>query len=82
MSINLHFHSGKKKLDVWQTPTYITEMCLMNKDGYMRFEVYGKAALRALHMYRTWVGTMPGSKEHIERVKEFSEEPNIRAYAL
>ena len=41
-------------LELWQTPTEITYMCLMESDG-RRQELKGKAAIRALRIYMQWV---------------------------
>lgn len=49
--MNLHCN----KLDLWQTPTDITMMCLTQPNGTIAQEVKGKAVIRALMIYRTWV---------------------------
>ena len=50
MSLNL-FCDG---LDLWQTPTDVTLMCLMTKDG-PQWALRGGAAVRALKCYMEWV---------------------------
>lgn len=57
MSMNLYFKSGDQELDTWQTPTYITHMCL-TPSAYNKkipHSVTGKPARRALRLYRTWI---------------------------
>jgi len=51
MSMNLHC----KQLELWQTPTHITYMCVMQDDGKISSNLKGKKARRALYMYRQWV---------------------------
>ena len=41
------------KLDLWPTPKYITEMCLMTHSGPKIAEK--RAALRAVNCYLAWV---------------------------
>ena len=54
MSMNLTVECGGAYLDLWQTPTYITYMCVMNSAGQTG-TLTGDDAIRALHMYLTWV---------------------------
>ena len=49
MSMNLHCNN----VELWQTPTYITYMCMALKDGYS-FEFKGVNARRALYAYMQW----------------------------
>jgi len=53
MSMNLNLTVDGE--DVWldQTPTYITEMCLMKSNGYAA-TMTGKKAIRALRIYNHW----------------------------
>ncbi len=61
MSMNLYVEVDGQKLDLWQTPTQITTMCLATKDG-VAYELKGSKAKRALHCYRAWVqGSLYGS---------------------
>jgi hypothetical protein len=56
-------------MDLRQTPSYVTYMCLMSGDG-VRHEVTGKAAVRALRCYLEWVGSMypyPVARTEAER---------------
>lgn len=43
------------ELELYQTPTHITYMCLVNKSGLVRPKVTGNKAKRALQMYLRWV---------------------------
>ena len=56
MSMNLHCNN----VDLWQTPTYITWMCMAEKDGYS-MEFKGVKAKRALQAYIQWVMGINGS---------------------
>jgi hypothetical protein len=51
MNLNLTVDGEEVWLD--QTPTYITEMCLMKSDGYATV-MTGKKAIRALRIYNHW----------------------------
>jgi hypothetical protein len=44
-------------MDLWQTPTNITHLCLMDHDG-IHWVVKGKAAARALRCYLEWVKSL------------------------
>jgi len=55
MSMNLHLKVDDQEIDLWQTPTSITHMCLVNHNFEIQFEVEGEAALRAIAIYTTWV---------------------------
>jgi len=62
------------KLDLWQTPTDITMMCLTQPNGTIAQEVKGKAAIRALMIYRTWIslrdnGVVFNNLEDLEPLK-------------
>lgn len=52
MSINLQCN----KVELWQTPSYITYMCLMTPDGVK--EAKGVEAIRALKCYVEWAGSL------------------------
>lgn len=73
MSINLHCN----KVKLWQTPTYITYMCLMTPKG--ADYATGAEAVRALKCYVEWAGSLlphsayrSGSEEEQEN-NEFRE---------
>jgi hypothetical protein len=53
MSMNLHCN----QVELWQTPTYVTHMCLMNKDG-IAADATGDEAVRALRCYLEWARTL------------------------
>lgn len=67
--MNLHCN----KMDLWQTPTYITHLCLMDHDG-IHLEVKGKAAARALRCYFEWVKSL--RPHSVITTKEQEEENN------
>jgi len=52
MSMNLYCVN----LDLWQTPTYITNMCCMTEEGIMH-TLTGADAIRALNCYMEWVSS-------------------------
>ena len=54
MSMNLAVSCDGIDLKLWQTPTYITRMCLMTENGY-RSRVKGNNAMRAVFCYLQWV---------------------------
>lgn len=54
MSMNLYAKINGVKLDLWQTPTYITYICLMHHDG-IHNDVTGQDAVKALMCYQEWV---------------------------
>lgn len=73
MSINLHCN----KVNLWQTPTYITYMCLMTTKGVE--DAAGERAVQALKCYVEWAGSLlphsvyrSGSEEEQEN-NEFRE---------
>lgn len=55
MSMNLYIKFDGQKIDVYQTPTHITYMCLMADTG-RKFEMRGKEAKRAVNCYLEYVG--------------------------
>jgi len=55
MSMNLHCDVGGLKIDLIQTPTYVTYMCMVQSDGKISGQVTGKEAKRALYIYLEWV---------------------------
>jgi len=42
-------------MDLWQTPTYITYMCVIQPDGSVPIRLKGKKAKHALRIYSQWV---------------------------
>jgi hypothetical protein len=76
MSMNLNATVDGEDLDLWQTPTQITNMICVNHDGQI-VELTGKEAKRALQSYCRWVeGSMNGvwdADKLKERMKEVRE---------
>ena len=50
MSMNLHCNM----IELNQTPTYITYMCMMDDTGTIGYKYTGKKALAALLRYKEW----------------------------
>ena len=50
MSMNLQCNM----VELIQTPTYITDMCMMNDTGTIGYKYTGKRALAALLRYKEW----------------------------
>ena len=70
MSMNLHCNL----IDLQQTPTQITNMCLVQPDGTISWEVTGKKARHALWIYIQWLyGTLNGMYENVGDA-EFARE--------
>ena len=55
MSMNLHASVGGEELFLMQTPSYVTDMCVVDSEGTLRNDLTGKEAKRALHIYVQWV---------------------------
>ena len=51
MSNNLHIQVDDVELDLYQTPTYITNMCMVNSKGSVALLLVGKKARRAIQAY-------------------------------
>ena len=51
MSMNLHCTG----IELYQTPTQITEMCMVQPNGTIEGELTGKKALQAIQIYIQWV---------------------------
>lgn len=58
MSMNLHIEVDKKALEVYQTPTFVTEMCMVSNNGKIEFEKKGIKAIHAIHIYLQWVNSL------------------------
>jgi hypothetical protein len=55
MSMNLSLKlDGQFYEELWQTPTYITHMCLVDSDGFVN-NLFAEDALRGLEAYKIWV---------------------------
>jgi len=69
MSMNLHVRFAGKAFRLWQTPTFITYMCMTSLNG-RKFETTGKDAVRALECYKEWVSSLSNgckSREALDR---------------
>lgn len=51
MSMNLYCN----KIELWQTPTYISYMCMVSSSGLILSVVKNKRAKQALYCYIHWV---------------------------
>jgi hypothetical protein len=71
MSMNLNLRVDGVNVDLWQTPTYITYMCLMTSKG-QKAKLEGKKAVRAIFMYFEWCKSIQGgsmnTKNHMRDV--------------
>lgn len=52
--MNLHLHINNKPVNLYQTPTHITDMCMTNDRGVVQEQVKGGKAIGVLHRYRHW----------------------------
>lgn len=68
MSINLYVICDGVSLDLVQTPTYITCMCMMSCDG-VKSKLKKKHALRAVNCYLMWASTIANNADHIDYVR-------------
>jgi len=55
MSMNLHCRSGGVDVELQQTPTQITNMCLVQLNGKVDWNVTGNKAKHALQIYCQWL---------------------------
>lgn len=96
MSMNLHAKTCSGTIDLWQTPTYITRMCLMSASG-QKNRVKGKRATRALRCYIEYCrGTLDGSwsssvdlqlriesfREHKKFIDTIINEKSLEVYMM
>ena len=58
MSMNLYITVDGRELELYQTPSHITNMCMMGTDGEVKSEVKGKKAQRAIACYLEYVNSM------------------------
>ena len=74
MSMNLHCN----RIELQQTPTHITYMCMVQPNGQISPVVTGQKAKHALQIYIQWLqGKTDGifhSTEDLERVRKFMNE--------
>ena len=91
MSMNLNCNL----VDLLQTPTSVTKMCVATPDGYTMEDLTGYEAQRALQAYISWVqGRLDGLwnsteeleaeevfvKEHVDKVKSVLGDPSLIVY--
>lgn len=73
MSMNLYIRFDGKNIDVHQTPTYITYMCLMTADG-SKDKMTGNEARRAVLCYVEYLkGKMNGSYTSIDEMNNWCD---------
>ena len=89
--MNLHARIGAEDLGLWQTPTYITWMCMMTPVGVGNM-FRGKKATRSLLCYIEWVRQRRYSydnddkpsilkvDEHIDKIRAILYDPKLRVY--
>ena len=71
--MNLNAKVDGESINLWQTPTQITNMICVNHEGEI-VELTGKEAKRALQSYCKWVdGSLNGKLWNIEELKEHRE---------
>jgi len=76
MSDNLCAKCGKDVINLWQTPTQITRIILVDDRGGIKM-LKGKNARRALMAYREWVRySRNGSWESMDALNEYTEAVN------
>ncbi len=87
MSMNLHLTADGFTVDLWQTPTYITEMCLMTSKG-VKSSMSGKQARRAMNIYFNWCrysvdGNPTIATRHIKEIQSLlTDEVDIEVYMM
>jgi hypothetical protein len=85
MSMNLECKVNRELISLWQTPTWITYMCLATKDG-IQSELTGAGARRAMYCYIEYIkGRLNGawsSNEEYEAVAVDVREEVARIRAL
>jgi len=85
MSMNLHCN----KLDLWQTPTYITYMCMEAKGPVAQLNAYKHwVRNQNIHIMRTKQEEESHNQqllriqEHIKEVEAVQKESNLDVYIL
>ena len=78
MSMNLNASYDGKTINLWQTPTSISEMCCMQDSGAAAWDLTGKRAKRALFCYLRCVdghtdGVWNNDKEFDDMLKRCQE---------
>jgi len=92
VSLNLHCN----KIELHQTPTHITKMCLQTDDVILS-QATGKAAVRALRCYILWVASLSDGvfdtakaaesvrktmTSHIKEVEIVLTDPDLKVYLM
>ena len=76
MSMNLSCEVGGVEVPLQQTPTSVTNMCMVQPDGEVAWELTGQKARHAMFIYIEWLwGTLNGPYAD-------SAEANIRRNAI
>ena len=85
MSMNLAAKSGKILINLWQTPTQITCMICVTKDGEVN-KLIGDDAKRALQSYCSYVLYSQLDCDckivHINYIKKFLKKDNLEVYVV
>jgi hypothetical protein len=86
--MNLHLTVDGFTVDLWQTPTYITEMCLMTSKG-VKSSMTGKHARRAMNIYFNWcrysvrTNNIMSAVEHIKEIEPLlTDDVDIEVYMM
>jgi hypothetical protein len=76
--MNLYCSSGGEEVNLQQTPTYISYMCVVQPNGKIYGRLTGKKAKHALQMYCQWLrGTLNrvwNTKEDLEEAQKWINE--------
>lgn len=87
MSMDLHLSIDGINVDLWQTPTYITEMCLMTSKG-VKSPMTGKQAKRAMNIYFNWCrysvnGHLKFATDHIKEIESLlTDDVDIEVFMM
>jgi hypothetical protein len=97
MSVNLNLTVDNKPVDLWQTPTEVTYMCLITDNGEFNWELTGNKARAAIARYIAWARSRSDGvyknrkdaddkrrlvKEHTDRIEAtISKARQIKVYA-
>lgn len=67
--MNLHCNM----IELWQTPTYITYMCMTFDDGEPKTRVNGNQAKEALQRYIHWIKRPLGGAWNVREVRSHND---------
>jgi hypothetical protein len=62
------------KIELFQTPTFISHMCMVKPNGEIPYSVTGENALRALQSYLQWIESKQNGIFHDTEVLQEMEE--------